>query len=83
MKIYDIIVIGGGPAGLSAALVASRLNKHILIFDDKRYRNEKAKKLSALYGDKIFHCPYCDFAPYLVITKWHGDSYIRYEFEII
>lgn len=47
-KIYDTVIIGGGPSGLSAGLVLSRLNRKICIFDDRNYRNEKAKLLSGL-----------------------------------
>ena len=31
--IYDIIIIGGGPAGLTAALYARRANKSVLIIE--------------------------------------------------
>ena len=34
---YDIIIIGAGPAGLTAALYALRANKKILIFEAKTY----------------------------------------------
>ena len=30
---YDIIIIGGGPAGLTAALYARRANKSVLIIE--------------------------------------------------
>ena len=30
---YDIIVIGGGPAGLTAAIYARRAGKSVLIFE--------------------------------------------------
>ncbi len=30
----DIVIIGGGPAGLQAALVLSRTQKKIIVFDD-------------------------------------------------
>ena len=33
MAVYDIIVIGGGPAGLTAALYARRANKSVLILE--------------------------------------------------
>ena len=32
---YDIIIVGGGPAGLTAALYASRANKKVLVFEAK------------------------------------------------
>ena len=34
---YDIIIIGAGPAGLTAALYAARTNKKIIVFEAKSY----------------------------------------------
>lgn len=34
---YDIIIVGGGPAGLTAALYAARANKKILVIEAKNY----------------------------------------------
>ena len=34
---YDIIIVGGGPAGLTAALYAGRANKKVLILEAKAY----------------------------------------------
>ena len=30
---YDIIIVGGGPAGLTAALYACRANKKVLVME--------------------------------------------------
>ena len=34
---YDIIIVGAGPAGLTAALYALRANKSVLVFEAKAY----------------------------------------------
>lgn len=39
---YDVIVIGGGSAGLSGALMLGRSRRSVLVLDDGRYRNAPA-----------------------------------------
>lgn len=39
MKSYDVIIIGGGPAGLNAALVLGRCRRSVLVFDSNQRRN--------------------------------------------
>ena len=34
---YDIIIIGAGPAGLTAAIYARRANKKVLVLEAKSY----------------------------------------------
>lgn len=36
---YDVIVIGGGPAGLQAALTIGRMHRTVLLLDSGEYRN--------------------------------------------
>jgi thioredoxin reductase len=46
----DCIVLGGGPAGLSAALVLGRCVRSVLVCDDGRYRNKRSQALHCFLG---------------------------------
>lgn len=39
MELQDVIIVGGGPAGLNAAVVLGRCNRKVLLFDTGMYRN--------------------------------------------
>ena len=47
---YDAIVIGGGPAGLQAALTLGRIHRSVLVVDSGAYRNAPAEHLHNLIG---------------------------------
>ena len=42
---YDAVVIGGGPAGLQAALPLGRMHRRVLLLDSGEYRNATAEHL--------------------------------------
>ena len=64
-KIYDALIIGGGPAGLSTALALGRIHRTCVVFSDARYRNEGATAHSILTRD---HTPSKD-----LLTLGHKD----------
>jgi 2-polyprenyl-6-methoxyphenol hydroxylase-like FAD-dependent oxidoreductase len=46
----DVIIVGGGPAGLSAALVLGRCRRKVLIFDDDKPRNARSTGVHGFLG---------------------------------
>lgn len=53
MKKYEIIVIGGGPAGLSAAIEAARLGAKVLVIDENsRPGGQLFKQIHKFFGSR-------------------------------
>lgn len=50
VKKVDAIVVGGGPAGLSGAMLLGRCRRSVLVFDEGRPRNEKSRAVHAYLG---------------------------------
>ena len=46
----DVVIIGAGPAGISAALYAKRANKNVLVIYNGESNLEKAEKIDNYYG---------------------------------
>ncbi len=42
---YDVVIVGGGPAGLNAALVLGRQRRSAVVLDSGEYRNEAAAEM--------------------------------------
>jgi thioredoxin reductase len=40
---FDVAIVGGGPAGLSAALVLGRCRRRVIVLDSGEYRNQSAR----------------------------------------
>ena len=52
---YDVLIVGGGPAGLSAALVLGRCRRKVLLCDDGRYRNSAARAVHGFLSRDGLH----------------------------
>ena len=52
---YEVIIVGGGPAGLSAALVLGRCCRRVLVCDSRKYRNERSSALHCFLGHDGIH----------------------------
>ncbi|MDX1962594.1 MAG: NAD(P)/FAD-dependent oxidoreductase [Pirellulales bacterium] len=50
VKITDVAIIGGGPAGLSAALILGRCCRQVILFDHDKPRNYAARQLNGYLG---------------------------------
>lgn len=48
---YDVIVIGGGPAGLSATSGLSRVQRRTLMLDSGIYRNDATRHMHDVIGN--------------------------------
>jgi thioredoxin reductase len=47
---FDSIVVGAGPAGLSAALMLGRARRRVLVLDSGEYRNHAARHMHGVLG---------------------------------
>lgn len=52
---YEVLIIGGGPAGLSAAMTLGRIGRSVLVCDDDRPRNAPSSHVNNLPGMDGIH----------------------------
>lgn len=45
--LHDVVVIGGGPAGLGAALILGRMAREVVVIDSGQPRNQSAERIYA------------------------------------
>ncbi|MBC5993933.1 NAD(P)/FAD-dependent oxidoreductase [Pontibacter cellulosilyticus] len=72
---YDVLIIGGGPAGLNAAMILGRSRRKVAVFDSGKPRNRWAKNMNGfLTNDGI--------SPKEFIEKGR-EELAKYEVELI
>lgn len=47
---YDVIIVGGGPAGLSALSGLARVRRNVLLIDSGEYRNAPTRQMHDVLG---------------------------------
>ena len=61
MDAYDVVIVGAGPAGLSAALVLGRCGRRVLVCDSGTPRNARSRSLNGyLTRDGILPVDFLD-----------------------
>ncbi|KAI1303492.1 sulphydryl oxidase [Xylaria venustula] len=68
-NIYDAIVVGGGPAGLSAVSGLARVRRNVLLLDSGEYRNDPTRHMHDVIGTD-------GVAP--AFFRWKARSQIAY-----
>ena len=67
---YDVIIVGGGPAGLSAALILGRSRRKVLLIDAGKPRNWAAVRFSNYLG-------FDGRSPCELLAKGRGVTVVR------
>ncbi|GAT67395.1 pyridine nucleotide-disulfide oxidoreductase [Planomonospora sphaerica] len=77
---YEVIVAGGGPAGLSAALVLGRQRRRVLVIDAGRPRNAPAAEMHMYLGRdggspaRLLADGRAELSAYPTVELWQGRA---------
>jgi len=87
-KVYDVVIIGAGPSGLSLAQCISQLNKKVLIIDKENviggcHSVRRVNTLFTEHGPRIYSETYTVFIDLLkeMGVDFH-DLFVKYNFSI-
>ena len=77
--LYDLIIIGAGPAGLTSAIYAKRANKNVLVLEAKNYGGQIINTLDIENYPANEHISGFDFATNLYNQVKNLGAEIKYE----
>lgn len=78
-KLYDCLIIGGGAAGLSAALALGRVQRSCALFSNDKHRNAGVQHIHAVLGADHVE-PQCFYAgARRQIEKYHNTDFMTTE----
>lgn len=86
--IYDYIVIGGGPSGLSCATMLSKINKKVLLVDSNRclggcHRVDRVDNLFSHHSPMVYTDSSVNFRSFLnEINYPFYENFIKYDFSL-
>lgn len=75
---WDVIIVGGGPAGLNAALVLGRCQRKVLLVDEGKPRNAKSHTLHGFLSrdgippHELLEIARAQLIPYPTVSFLHG-----------
>lgn len=75
---WDVIIVGGGPAGLNAALVLGRCRRKVLLVDEGKPRNAKSHTLHGFLSrdgippHELLEIARHQLIPYPTVSLLHG-----------
>ena len=76
---YDIIIIGAGPAGLTAAIYGRRANKKVLVLEKQNYGGQIINSLDIENYPGLYHVSGFDFAKQLYDQACDLKAEIKFE----
>ena len=82
MKRYDMIVVGAGPAGLSAAIEAAKKGMHVVVYDENaKPGGQLFKQIHKFFGSKEHHAKTRGFIIGQQLLKEAEDLGVRVELD--